>query len=57
VLASDPDVSVRRAAARALATLRTSEADAVLSAVGGDSDQLIRDEARRAMDRQNPPPR
>src|SRR6185503_5357834 len=40
LLASDPDVSVRRAAARALATLRTPEADAALSAVAGDSDSL-----------------
>ena len=31
VLGSDPDVSVRRAAARALASLRTPEADAVLT--------------------------
>ena len=54
VLASDPDVSVRRAAARALAT---PEADAALSAAAGDSDQLVRAEARRGMDRQNAPPR
>ena len=30
---------------------------AALSAVANDSDQLVRDEARRAMDRQNTPPR
>jgi len=52
LLASDPDVSVRRAAARALATLRTPEADAALSAVAGDSDSLLRAEAQRALDRQ-----
>ena len=57
VLASDTDVSVRRAAARALATLRTPEADAALSAAAGDSDQLVRAEARRGMDRQNTAPR
>jgi HEAT repeat protein len=56
-LASDPDVSVRRATARALTSLGTPEADAALSAVANHSDQLVRDEARRAMDRQNAPSR
>jgi HEAT repeat protein len=52
LLANDPDASVRRTTARALASFRTPEADAALIAAADDSDIRVRAEAQRALNRQ-----
>ncbi len=50
-LLSDPDGSVRRAAARMLATFSEPEAGAALSAAVQDSDPIVRREVSRALER------
>lgn len=53
VLSHDADASVRRVAARALATLKTPEAVAALGASVEDADIMVREEVRRALDAQD----